>query len=114
MSRGSIAVPSQVRVVWAIHEPDVDNLHIHMTPKLSLLLACLIRDSLHALAAQSPLALLWDTRLSSRKTPGNAQGQPLLQWGGPKSRQVVNLLRVILRLVEAQEAGARWLGGWQL
>jgi hypothetical protein len=39
-------VPSQVSVVWAVPEPDVGNPHIHMSilymsPKLSLLLACL-------------------------------------------------------------------------
>jgi hypothetical protein len=33
-----LVVPSQVRVVWAITEPDVGNLHIHMSSELSLLL----------------------------------------------------------------------------
>jgi hypothetical protein len=41
------AVLSQERVLWAIPEPDVDTLHIHMSLKLFLYLAChkfLLRD----------------------------------------------------------------------
>jgi hypothetical protein len=34
---GTWAVPGQVRVVWAVPEPDVA--HLHMSPELSLLLA---------------------------------------------------------------------------
>jgi hypothetical protein len=38
--RGGVwAVSGQVKVVWAITKPDVNNLHTHMNSKLSLLLA---------------------------------------------------------------------------
>jgi hypothetical protein len=38
---GTWVVPSQVRVVWGVSEPDVGNLHTHRSPELSLFLACL-------------------------------------------------------------------------
>jgi hypothetical protein len=41
---GTWVVPSQVRVVWAVPEPDIGNLHIRMGPELSLLPACLTRS----------------------------------------------------------------------
>jgi hypothetical protein len=44
-------VPSQVRVVWSVLEPDMGNLHIHMHPELSLLLTCLSSFQKHLTSA---------------------------------------------------------------
>jgi hypothetical protein len=63
-------VPGQVRVVWAIPEPDMGNLH--MSPERSLLLACLawtpVPTSLFSVSMDLPLLDMsyeWDHTICS-------------------------------------------------